>query len=149
MDKITAPFTPEAVEGLKIWQNGYTAGHPFTCCGFEDCKRDNDQGILIPREEGWICPCGKYTQDWYHAGMEHSPYPITSKVGLTFAEIMLKNLKNIYIAMNEKADPNNLDDLDILMKAVNRYMNIIALYKEADAARSSKEDLGLTPRDGE
>jgi hypothetical protein len=37
-------------------------GHPLTCCGFEGCKREINEGILIERETDYICPCGKYTQ---------------------------------------------------------------------------------------
>lgn len=44
--------------------------HPFTCMSPDivECQRANGQneGKLIPRPEGWICPCGKYTQNWCH-----------------------------------------------------------------------------------
>ncbi len=60
---IRAPFTDQQVEDLKIWQSTGVM-HPFTCGG---CDRNrDDQGILIPMPEGWICPCGEYTQDWCH-----------------------------------------------------------------------------------
>lgn len=58
--------------------------HPFTCCSPSDipeCKRklsyklrwdgnkdipysDENEGILIPTEDGWVCPCGKYKQEY-------------------------------------------------------------------------------------
>lgn len=59
--------------------------HPYTCGGggrIPECKRqlaydkrfkgeqvdftDENEGVLIATEKGWICPCGKYTQDWFH-----------------------------------------------------------------------------------
>lgn len=80
MADIKAPWTPEQVQRLKDWQDGtltYTVQvgdtfieaphHPFTCCSHEGCKRsEHDEGILIPSIDGWVCPCGKYKQDWAH-----------------------------------------------------------------------------------
>lgn len=47
--------------------------HPYTCNrGFPECEvnvepRDwSKDGVLIATETGWVCPCGKYRQDWYH-----------------------------------------------------------------------------------
>lgn len=57
--KIHAPFTPEQVKALNEYQqSGYV--HPFTCCSYQDCDRGArpDQGILIAKEEGWICGLG-------------------------------------------------------------------------------------------
>lgn len=68
MSKIFAPFTEEQVKNLNIYQDSWF--HPFTCCGHNGCKRrEHNDGILIATTEGWICPCGKYKQDWAHAGM--------------------------------------------------------------------------------
>ena len=57
--------------------------HPYTCAGhgIKECKReqsyearrngqsvpytDENEGVLISTERGWICPCGKYTQDTF------------------------------------------------------------------------------------
>jgi len=67
MAHIKTPFTVEQVEKLKEWQsNGMN--HPFTCCGYDGCirKEQKNEGELIPYSEGWICPCGRYTQDWCH-----------------------------------------------------------------------------------
>ena len=62
---LIAPWTKDQVENLEKWQ---TTGwvHPFTCFGEGDCKINEreDQGILQPTVDGWICPCGKYTQNW-------------------------------------------------------------------------------------
>ena len=77
-NKIIAPFTKEQVEGLKMYQNNLSA-HPFTCGSPEnipECFRRNDpmnEGELIPTEKGWICPCGKYTQNWAHSFMLDMP----------------------------------------------------------------------------
>lgn len=58
--------------------------HPYTCDGHDipECLRklayndrndnldvdysDVNEGVLIATESGWICPCGKYRQDWFH-----------------------------------------------------------------------------------
>lgn len=87
MEKINAPFTEEQAEKLKAWQSGFIedplsqfyteedgieihgyATHPFTCCGYEGCKRpaESNDGILIPSVDGLVCPCGKYKQGWCH-----------------------------------------------------------------------------------
>lgn len=67
-------FTEEEVRLLNEFQQ---AGkyHPFTCCGTtsdgEKCDRSKqpNDGELIATTSGWICPCGKYTQNWAHASM--------------------------------------------------------------------------------
>jgi hypothetical protein len=81
MTKITAPFTNEQVLKLIAWQEGTNTfatqvggdlinvpAHPFTCCSHEGCERleQPNEGALIPTNDGWICPCGKYKQDWCH-----------------------------------------------------------------------------------
>lgn len=114
MEKITAPFTIEQVEQLNQYQkNGKF--HPFTCCSPEDipeCNRANksgqtfeeQQGILIATTNGWICPCGKYTQDWAHKSMaEPNPSDVIDNFkrkyeeGFTKSEIieLVKNFPNI------------------------------------------------------
>lgn len=68
-NSIIAPFTDKQVELLNIYQSlGFT--HPFTCGG-EHCKRDNreDRGVLVATNDGWVCPCGKYNQNWAHGFM--------------------------------------------------------------------------------
>lgn len=68
--KIFAPFTEEQVDKLLAWQeNGMTV--PYTCCSYEGCAMPNElnNGILIPKTDGWICPCKKYTQDWAYVFM--------------------------------------------------------------------------------
>lgn len=56
-------WTKEQVDHLNRWQtNGQY--HPFTCPGdHPECK---DHRELIATENGWVCYCGKYTQDWAH-----------------------------------------------------------------------------------
>lgn len=68
-DIIESPFTKEQVTQLNNYQNSGKF-HPFTCGG-EHCKRSEreDEGILIATEAGWVCPCGKYTQQWAHKFM--------------------------------------------------------------------------------
>ena len=69
MNQIKAPFTKEQVIKLNEYQHKGNF-HPFTCGG-EHCVRSEreDGGLLIATEEGWICPCGKYKQDWCHSFM--------------------------------------------------------------------------------
>jgi hypothetical protein len=60
------------VDGLN--QHQYTSMvHPYTCdrshteCEVKQEPRDySKDGVLEATEYGWVCPCGKYTQDWYH-----------------------------------------------------------------------------------
>jgi NAD+ synthetase len=70
---IVAPFTNEQVQNLNEYQK-LGIVHPFTCCSPEnihECERScgKGEGILIATNNGWVCPCGKYTQDWAHAFM--------------------------------------------------------------------------------
>ena len=62
----TPIWTEEQVRMLRERQNGLF--HPYTCCSYNGCKRseENNWGELIPTEYGWVCPCGKYTQNWSH-----------------------------------------------------------------------------------
>lgn len=65
-------FTPEKVIELnKQQKNGLY--HPYTCdrnsdeCEIKIKPRDySKDGVLIATTDGWICPCGKYKQDWFH-----------------------------------------------------------------------------------
>lgn len=78
---VFAPFTEEQILKLQAWQEGnvnFTTNigenlinippHPFTCCSHNGCNRlqQPNEGALIPTIEGWVCPCGKYTQNWCH-----------------------------------------------------------------------------------
>ena len=47
--------------------------HPLTCdrksknCEINVTPRNyHKDGILIATENGWICPCGSYKQNWHH-----------------------------------------------------------------------------------
>lgn len=77
--EISAPFTDEQVNAMNAFQE---AGrfHPFTCCSpeeIEGCYRKNNigdsyeekEGILKATNDGWVCPCGKYKQNWAHSFM--------------------------------------------------------------------------------
>jgi hypothetical protein len=70
MDKVTAPFTDDQVSHINDYQQ-YGKFHPFTCCSHEGCKREEqkDNGALIATNEGLVCPCGKWKQDWVHSFM--------------------------------------------------------------------------------
>lgn len=70
MANINPPWTDEQVKNLEEWQKtGWL--HPFTCCGHEGCLREEsvNEGILIPTNNGLVCPCGKYTQNWASQNM--------------------------------------------------------------------------------
>jgi len=79
MEEIKAPFTDEQVKSLNEFQKKGRF-HPFTCCSpsnIKECKRRNNEGdtweekegMLIATKDGWVCPCGKYKQDWAHKFM--------------------------------------------------------------------------------
>jgi hypothetical protein len=62
--KITAPWTPDQVDGLNRFQRaGFV--HPFTC---PDTHNGADRTLVATRA-GWICPHCDYTQNWMHAAM--------------------------------------------------------------------------------
>ena len=58
-------MTSEEIELLKNYQNS-PKFHPFTCCSYNGCERseNNNWGVLIPTETKWVCPCGKYRQEY-------------------------------------------------------------------------------------
>jgi hypothetical protein len=58
-----APWTDEQVKKLKAWQAN-DRYHAFTCPGHHNNCFDHRK--LIPTNEGWICACGEYRQDWAH-----------------------------------------------------------------------------------
>ncbi len=56
--------------------------HPYTCdrnhaeCEVNITPRDySKDGILIATSEGWVCPCGKYTQPISQRTFENIPEP--------------------------------------------------------------------------
>lgn len=68
-----SPWTDEEIKDLNDYQK-HGLFHPYTCdrkapeCEVNQTPRDfSKDGVLIATKEGWVCPCGKYTQDWYHA----------------------------------------------------------------------------------
>lgn len=63
--KKTYRISKEQVAKLKKRQEeGFI--HPYTCCSHDGCERstENNWGTLIPTRKGWICPCGKYKQEY-------------------------------------------------------------------------------------
>lgn len=74
-NKITAPFSPEAVQALNEYQTATCNGmpfHPFTCANRSDPghgREGGDLGTLIATQDGWVCPVCSYTQDWAHTFM--------------------------------------------------------------------------------
>ena len=77
MEKINSPFSKDQVENLNHFQMS-GIHHPFTCCSAgseQNCERRNGtgEGILKATEQGWICPCGEYKQNWAHSFMTIQP----------------------------------------------------------------------------
>src|ERR1051325_6795476 len=85
---IYAPFTNEQVLKLIAWQEGcvhFTINvgdkiinvppHPLRCShdGCERLEQPNEGALMIPTNEGWVCPCGKWKQDWCHDFMVETP----------------------------------------------------------------------------
>lgn len=65
-----APFTEEEVKAFNESQAD-PRFHGYTCCSTDNegniCDRQkHNWGMLIATTEGLVCPCGKYTQDWFH-----------------------------------------------------------------------------------
>lgn len=58
------PWTQAEVDSLNNRQKSQLF-HPYTCPG--DHKECAGNRNLIATEDGWVCRCGKYKQDWYHA----------------------------------------------------------------------------------
>jgi len=75
LSRMDVPFNDDQVQKLNEYQRNEFF-HPFTCGGGNiennlDCERQNNkgEGILIATNEGWVCPCGKYKQNWAHTFM--------------------------------------------------------------------------------
>jgi hypothetical protein len=77
-------FSKENIDKLNKQQQSVNQ-HQYTCGGsghIPECKRqlsydkrfkgeqvdftNENEGVLIATENGWVCPCGKYTQDWFY-----------------------------------------------------------------------------------
>ena len=58
-------ISKEQVQKLQDRQDD-TRYHPYTCCSYDGCERDKQPnwGALIPTEDCWVCPCGKYKQEY-------------------------------------------------------------------------------------
>lgn len=72
-DRSYAPWTDDELANLNRFQTlGFM--HEFTCCSPEEipeCQRRTKQngGMLTATTDGWVCPCGKYKQDWCYPYM--------------------------------------------------------------------------------
>jgi hypothetical protein len=56
-------WDPQTIESLNKHQLN-PRFHPYTCPEqYLECK---DQRELVATQNGWICKCGKYTQNWRH-----------------------------------------------------------------------------------
>lgn len=82
------------------------AGHPLTCCGYQGCKREINEGILIEREHDFICPCGKYTQTLYHP----NPKPEGQGKEVTAITAMQELIKEINERIGVIESLGNKDD---------------------------------------
>jgi hypothetical protein len=77
LERIDAPWTPEQVAALNAYQRRGDM-HPFTCGGdradaahrrYAEEAGDGDWGVLVARQDGWVCPVCGYRQTWAHAFM--------------------------------------------------------------------------------
>jgi hypothetical protein len=56
-------WTEEQVASLNRWQEN-SLYHVFICPGdYRECENHRE---LKATTDGWVCQCGKYTQDWAH-----------------------------------------------------------------------------------
>lgn len=144
MAKVIAPFTPEQVVYLEVWQEVLPV-HPYVCPYGE-----NDELIdknLIPTEAGWICPRCDYTQDWCDAHMCEEP-----KFGVPDSALMRQLSKGIldrlrimyadYIAAKLATQASNPDIRGlILRRLIFRLRTCIDQYEfSSRSTPSSKED---------
>jgi len=66
-------LTEEQIKGLENRQK-CTMMHDYTCMGHNGCIRsENSNGTLIPTEDKWVCPCGKYTQEYDQSLIDSIP----------------------------------------------------------------------------
>lgn len=73
MGKIETPWSQEQVNNLNDYQQK-GCFHPYTCdrkapeCEVDkgpiETKDPSKDGVLIATQDGWVCPCGKYKQNW-------------------------------------------------------------------------------------
>lgn len=91
-NKVFAPFTPEQVVYLEIWQRVLPV-HPFMCGNEHVGERD-----LIPSEQGWKCLVCGYEQDWCHAFMCQKPewHPIENELQYDLHNVLMETLRGIY-----------------------------------------------------
>ena len=116
LDKISAPFTQEAVQALNEYQTDTANArpmHPFTCGNRGDGSHGSeggDNGILIATVDGWVCPHCEYIQDWAHGFMADSsrafvPHPWETSTVVERAQSKLKRvieLRGEYQALFDK-----------------------------------------------
>ena len=66
-------FTPAEVDAINKYQSN-DMFHSLTCCGYDGCTRENNDGVLHATEDGLICPCGKYTQLHCNEAIKNGDY---------------------------------------------------------------------------
>lgn len=90
MSRLTAPWTPEQVEALNLWQEaGYV--HPFMCPG----ASGHSKGRLIAKTDGWHCPTCSYTQDWAHDFMlTLPPNPLQELAVISILDALIQRLES-------------------------------------------------------
>lgn len=142
MAKATAPFTPEQVIYLEIWQRALTF-HPFTC----NNEHEGDR-VLVPTELGWMCPTCEFTQDWCLDFMceSHPRDKITRKIIYELSKEQLRLYQTLYqelIAAKKITGGGNPDAKGLIFRRETaRLKRRIDEYEFSHAGdlRSSKED---------
>ncbi len=136
MSKVFAPFTPEQIAYLEIWQTGLGL-HPFTCMGHNDCKHSEriDDGALIPTVDGWACPCGEYKQNWYRPYMVtadiYSGSPVRNEIDYLIVKRRFDILVNMYSGfVAPPIDAKNLIRIKVLRNLLHTMSEHLNVYEQ-------------------
>jgi hypothetical protein len=134
------------IENLKKMNDQQNSGlvHPYTCGGpsIKECKRlqstidrgegnqvdytPENEGVLIATEQGWVCPCGKYTQpfspiqdaaDFVLPGEEEVIANIERQAFFNSIENLADNFKSVH-ALEENGYKKAIDDVIEHLKKV-------------------------------
>jgi len=153
--KVFAPFSPEQVAYLEIWQYALPV-HPF------DCRNEHEgERTLLPTENGWICSSCDYTQDWCHASMCEKPEweGIQNELQFEVNKSIMESLQQLYsdLVANRIGMPGMEVDpkLIVYQEAIEQLKNHLDHYEQNgptiqddQQAPSSKEVPGTDTGDG-
>lgn len=114
MEKIESKFTNSEIENLNLFQSSGMM-HPFTCSGHNipECERSAgiSEGVLTATADGWVCPCGKYTQNWAH-------------------KFMAEGKPNKYLFLDDIREPRNVYTYTYLEIFNNKKWDVVRDYEQ-------------------